>query len=142
MVNLIALAVLVGLPALYLSLCHGTVTCTGRIPGSLLVAFGVVPALCYVISAAISVACWGRSISSRVVLLGALLSAVAAYVACAVVVLGFEVLVRPVLGDAVPVLLVASIVVCVWVPLTAVWNMVILLRTLTRSLSRPSSHAT
>jgi hypothetical protein len=131
LVNLVAVAVLVGVPLLYLYLCRGTVTCAGQIPASLLIALGVVPVICFVFSAAVALLNWNYRLSRRLVMPAALLSAVATYVAGAAAALGYEMLVRPVLDDAVPAIVACTLVVGAWVPLTALWNTVLLLRALT-----------
>ncbi len=142
LVNLVATAVLIGVPSLYFYLCRGTVTCVERLPASLLVAFGAVPVTCFLFSAAAAVLNWNRRLSRRLVLPAALLAAVATYVAGAVAVLGYEMLVRPISDDAVPVIILGgSLVLGAWVPLTALWNAVLLSRALTDSASRSGTKA-
>jgi hypothetical protein len=78
--------------------------------------------VCFLVSAAVAVLNWNHRLSRRLVLLAALLGAVATYVAGAATALGFEMLVRPVLNDAVPAILAGALVMGAWVPLTALWT--------------------
>lgn len=126
--NLISLALLVGVPALYLSLCRGMVTCVEQVPLSLQLVFGAVPAACFLVAAVISQLNWRHRLSQRVVVPAAFFGAVAAYASVAVAVLAYERLFRPSLEDAVPAIVAAMTIVLLWLPVTALWNAALLSR--------------
>ena len=140
LMNLIALGVLAGVPALYLYLCRGAVTCAEQAPVTLVVAFGAIPVFSYLAAALVSLLNWKRSLSRRVVLAAALLGAVATYTAVAAALLMFERVMRPSSEDGVPILLAAGSLLLLWVPLTALWNAGLLVRAVNASSPRDSTH--